>query len=199
MRSAIAQRFGAGVPAGEAELLQEQGRRAGSARSDPPDRHRAAARKRCSGHLTHDQFALYKMVYERFMASQMRPVEFETTSLEVRGGPYLFRSSSTVVVFKGFLALYGEERAADEAAAPLPALPVGAPLTLDGRRRRAALHQARAALSPTPRWSRRWRTTASAAPAPTRRSSTRSSRATTSCARRSASSPRSGASSPPRC
>jgi DNA topoisomerase I len=82
------------------------------------------------GHLSHDQFALYKMVYERFMASQMRPVEFETTSLEVHGGPFIFRAISTVVCFKGFLALYGEERAEDEATTPLPILPVGAPLSL---------------------------------------------------------------------
>lgn len=81
-------------------------------------------------HLSHDQFALYKMIYDRFMASQMRAVDFETTSLEVLGGPYLFRASSTAVRFKGFLALYGEERAEDEISAPLPALPVGAPLVL---------------------------------------------------------------------
>jgi DNA topoisomerase-1 len=81
-------------------------------------------------YLTADQASLYKLVYERFMASQMRAVEFETTSLEVHGGPFLFRASSTAVLFPGFLALYGDERAGDEAAAPLPHVKAGAPLGL---------------------------------------------------------------------
>ncbi len=84
------------------------------------------------GHLSHDQFTLYKMIYERFMASQMRPVEFETTIAGGPGGPYLFRAISTVVRFKGFLALYGEERAEDRDRRTAAArCPPAAPLALN--------------------------------------------------------------------
>jgi DNA topoisomerase-1 len=65
------------------------------------------------GRLTPDHLKLYSLIYNRFLASQMRSAEFETHSFELAGGPYVFRASATRVVFKGFLAVYGDERGED--------------------------------------------------------------------------------------
>jgi DNA topoisomerase I len=65
------------------------------------------------GRLSIDQAKLYQMIYERFMASQMNNAEFLTTAAEITGGEFTFRASATRMLFKGFLAIYGEERSAD--------------------------------------------------------------------------------------
>ena len=75
--------------------------------------------------LSPDQFKLYRMIYERFMASQMAAAAFQTTAAEISGGEFTFRASATRVTFKGFLAIYGEERSADRAEASLPPLETG--------------------------------------------------------------------------
>jgi DNA topoisomerase-1 len=69
-------------------------------------------------YLSADQLKLYRLIYERFLASQMKPAEFETTSFEVNGGPYVFRASATRTKFRGFLAAYGEEREAAQTSVP---------------------------------------------------------------------------------
>ncbi|MBV9881120.1 MAG: type I DNA topoisomerase, partial [Gemmatirosa sp.] len=67
-------------------------------------------------YLKEDQFKLYQLVWQRFMASQMAPAVFDTTTvdfaLEGAGAEhtYLFRSTGSVVKFQGFLALYKEAR-----------------------------------------------------------------------------------------
>ncbi len=65
------------------------------------------------------------MIYERFMASQMAAAEFQTAAAEIKGGDFTFRASATRILFKGFLAIYGEERSADRAEAILPPLETG--------------------------------------------------------------------------
>ncbi|HEX6630636.1 MAG TPA: type I DNA topoisomerase, partial [Gemmatimonadaceae bacterium] len=83
-------------------------------------------------YLKEDQFKLYQLVWQRFMASQMAPAVVDTTTVdfELTGAgarhSYLFRSTGSVVKFQGFLALYreareeGEHRALeDEQALPL--------------------------------------------------------------------------------
>jgi len=81
-------------------------------------------------YLSTDQFKLYKLIYSRFVASQMKPAEFETKSVEVTGGPYLFRCSTTDLVFHGHLAVYGEERA-EKKSFQLPGADVDTPMKLD--------------------------------------------------------------------
>jgi DNA topoisomerase-1 len=78
--------------------------------------------------LSTDQYKLYKLIYERFLASQMRGAEFESQSLEVLGGAYVFRASATRVKFKGFLAVYGDER--EESFTALPELKPGSAVDL---------------------------------------------------------------------
>jgi DNA topoisomerase-1 len=83
-------------------------------------------------YLSSDQYKLYRLIFNRFLASQIRAAEFETKSLEVSGGPYTFRTSVTIVRFDGHLAVYGEERAADEQDKELPAVNTGDPAVLNG-------------------------------------------------------------------
>ncbi len=62
-------------------------------------------------YLTADQFKLYQLVWQRFMASQMAPAVFDTTIIDfliARERQYLFRSSGSVMKFAGFLAVYRE-------------------------------------------------------------------------------------------
>jgi len=79
--------------------------------------------------LTSDQFKLYELVWKRFMASQMAPAVFDTTTVDFDLGRFLFRSTGSVIKFDGFLALYretheeGEGRALEDEQA-LPVLEV---------------------------------------------------------------------------
>jgi DNA topoisomerase-1 len=80
--------------------------------------------------LTPDQFKLYELVWKRFMASQMAPAIFDTTTVDFDLGRYLFRSTGSVIKFEGFLVLYreaheeGDGRALEDEQA-LPVLSVG--------------------------------------------------------------------------
>ena len=80
--------------------------------------------------MSPDQFKLYQMVWQRFMASQMAAAVFDTTTVDFDLGTYLFRSTGSVVKFQGFLALYreghedGDERALEDEQA-LPVLQTG--------------------------------------------------------------------------
>lgn len=63
------------------------------------------------------RFRLYELVWQRFMASQMTPAVFDTTTLDFDLGRYLFRATGSVIKFKGFLALYHESREEGEGKA----------------------------------------------------------------------------------
>ncbi len=67
-------------------------------------------------YLTSDQFRLYKLIWERFIASQMQSAVLDTASVDIENSGYLFRTSGYVVKFPGFLAIYdtGDEELAEE-------------------------------------------------------------------------------------
>ena len=58
--------------------------------------------------LTPDQFKLYQLIWQRFMASQMAPAVFDTTTVDFEIERYLFRSTGSIIKFQGFLVLYRE-------------------------------------------------------------------------------------------
>jgi len=86
------------------------------------------------GHLSSDQFRLYQLIWQRFLASQMESAVFDVTSVDIRAAEYMFRATGSVVKFAGFTVLYTEGRddaaEEDEARAPLPALSVEQLLSL---------------------------------------------------------------------
>jgi DNA topoisomerase-1 len=61
-----------------------------------------------SGHLTKDQWALYKLIWQRFLASQMESASLKLTTADIAAKEYLFRATSTSVTFPGFMTLYTE-------------------------------------------------------------------------------------------
>jgi DNA topoisomerase-1 len=79
-------------------------------------------------HLKNDQYRLYRLIWQRALASQMAPKELETTTAELTGGPYRLRASATRTLFEGFSAVYTEgqdDAAAEEAERQLPPLKEG--------------------------------------------------------------------------
>ncbi len=62
--------------------------------------------------LTFDQYRLYKLIWERFVACQMAAAVFDTVNVELKAGKYDYHASGSTVKFKGYLALY--EEATDE-------------------------------------------------------------------------------------
>ncbi len=91
--------------------------------------------------LSNEQFRLYKLIWQRFLASQMAYAIYDTLTVEVEAGPslgrkpYLFRATGSSVRFSGFLAIYEETRSEDDASEDdlgiqIPPLTVGELLDL---------------------------------------------------------------------
>lgn len=58
--------------------------------------------------LTRDQFRLYQLIWKRFAASRMQPARFETTSVRIAAGEYVFTVATSRVAFEGFRTVYTE-------------------------------------------------------------------------------------------
>ena len=157
-RHFITQRYGA-------EFLPEKPPtyRAGKAAQDAHEAIRPTSVVRepgqLSSYLTREQLALYTLIWNRFVASQMRPAIFDTTTVDIAAGRYTFRASGQHMTFAGFMQVYVEgrdeptRRGPQEAEAEegdeeraLPALDEGQPL--DCR----ALNPAQHFTQPPPRY-----------------------------------------------
>jgi DNA topoisomerase-1 len=60
-------------------------------------------------YLTQDQYYLYRIIWERFLASQMTPATFDDTTIDIAAGEYVFRAKGSVPKFAGWLAAYGQQ------------------------------------------------------------------------------------------
>jgi DNA topoisomerase-1 len=70
-------------------------------------------------YLPDDQFKLYQLIWQRFVASQMLPAIFDQTSIDISAGDYTFRATGSVQKFDGYLRVYqmpvaGADREDDE-------------------------------------------------------------------------------------
>ncbi|MCX7854056.1 MAG: DNA topoisomerase, partial [Caldilineales bacterium] len=71
-------------------------------------------------YLDNDQYRLYRLIWQRFVASQMANAVYDTLTVEVEAGPaigprpYLFRATGSSIRFPGFLAVYEETRSEDD-------------------------------------------------------------------------------------
>jgi len=61
-----------------------------------------------AAHLTRDQLQLYTLIWNRFVASQMRPAVFDTTAADITAGRFTFRASGQHMTFAGFMQVYVE-------------------------------------------------------------------------------------------
>lgn len=58
--------------------------------------------------LTTDQYKLYKLIWERFAASQMAPAQYRLNSAVLKNGTHTFRANGSEIVFKGYMSVYVE-------------------------------------------------------------------------------------------
>ncbi|HSR13934.1 MAG TPA: type I DNA topoisomerase, partial [Thermodesulfobacteriota bacterium] len=91
--------------------------------------------------LNKDQLALYELIWNRFVASQMNPAVYDQTSVDIEAGKYMFRATGSILLFAGFMAVYieaaeengdkanGDKETQDSAQdSTLPELKVGEPV-----------------------------------------------------------------------
>ena len=78
-------------------------------------------------HLTPDQYKLYRLIYNRFIASQMAPAVYDTLAVSINGNDYNFKANGQTMKFKGFMTLYveGEDKKQEEDFTQIPELEVG--------------------------------------------------------------------------
>ena len=74
--------------------------------------------------LSKDQYKLYKLIYNRFMASQMKPAVYDTMAVNIKANDYDFKANGQNLKFKGFMILYveGTDEKEEQEEGMLPAL-----------------------------------------------------------------------------
>ena len=103
-------------------------------------------------HLTREEYNLYKLIWDRFVASQMKPALFDVTDVDIANGTYTLRASGEVLRFAGFLAVFqdarrgrrGQEKPENDKA--LPPMNEGDVAQAPQPRHETELHPAAAAL-----------------------------------------------------
>ncbi len=58
--------------------------------------------------LTNDQYKLYKLIWERFVASQMSSAIYQTETVEINANKHIFKATGSTLTFKGYMAVYVE-------------------------------------------------------------------------------------------
>ena len=83
--------------------------------------------ERIKGSLTKEQYKLYKLIWSRFLASQMANAVYDTVAIDTECAGHIFRSTNQSLKFAGFIAVYEEGRDDEDEAtgSPLPDLQVG--------------------------------------------------------------------------
>ncbi len=84
--------------------------------------------EKIKGSLTRDQHRLYKLIWNRFVASQMAPALIEQIRVDIQGGDYLLRATGSQIKFPGFLLIYSDRSSSKSDM--LPAISEDTPLKL---------------------------------------------------------------------
>ena len=85
--------------------------------------------------LDKNQYRLYKLIYDRFIASQMNEAKYDSVSVDVLAGEYGLKTSGKTLIFKGYTVVYDDtkkEEDEESGSALLPALDKGEALDLRG-------------------------------------------------------------------
>jgi DNA topoisomerase-1 len=61
-------------------------------------------------YLKPDELKLYRLIWQRYVASQMMPAVFDQTTIDIEAGRFIFRATGSVQKFDGFLKIYQEGR-----------------------------------------------------------------------------------------
>ena len=83
--------------------------------------------ERIASSLTKEQYRLYKLIWSRFLASQMANAVYDTVSIDTECGGHIFRASHQSTKFPGFIAVYeeGKDEEGEAIGSPLPDLAEG--------------------------------------------------------------------------
>lgn len=65
-------------------------------------------------YLDNDQYKLYKLIWEKFMSSQMAPAEIANKTIEINSGDYTLKAGTSKITFDGFLTLYNDSEDDEE-------------------------------------------------------------------------------------
>lgn len=77
-------------------------------------------------YLQHDQYKLYKLIWDKFMSSQMAPAEIANKTIDIKAGDYNLKAGTSKILFDGFLKLYNDaEEDEKDADAKIPDLEQG--------------------------------------------------------------------------
>ena len=89
---------------------------------------------RIKSSVTNEQYKLYRLIWSRFVASQMTAAIYDSVTVDVISAGYLFRANHSTLVFAGFTAVYEESNDEEKAEKQslLPDLKEGDPLKLEG-------------------------------------------------------------------
>ena len=81
--------------------------------------------------LKPEQYRLYKLIWSRFVASQMTSAVYETVNADIEAGKYIFKAAGSKIKFPGFTAIYEESQDDDKKeASAIPALEAGETLSV---------------------------------------------------------------------
>ncbi|WP_459480684.1 type I DNA topoisomerase [Clostridium saccharoperbutylacetonicum] len=81
--------------------------------------------------LTAEQYKLYSLIWNRFVASQMASCELNTNSIDILNGDYKFKASGSIISFDGFMKIYEYSNEDDENSVMLPELEENEKLKVD--------------------------------------------------------------------
>ncbi len=89
--------------------------------------------EKVKGDLTSEQYRLYRLIWSRFLASQMSNAVYDSISIEVAAGEHSFRASASQLKFAGYTAVYeeGRDEEKEEKEPALPPLSEGEVVSLD--------------------------------------------------------------------
>jgi DNA topoisomerase-1 len=126
-RGVIAARFGAAYAMPKGRTFKTRSKSAQEAHEAIRPTSFARDPEALAAHLGRDEARLYRLIWQRAVASQMKEKQLETTTVDLADGPYGLRASATRTLFDGFAAVYTEGRddAEDEAERMLPPLRPG--------------------------------------------------------------------------
>ncbi|MBI3949550.1 MAG: type I DNA topoisomerase [Acidobacteria bacterium] len=109
VRDFVLQQYGEGyLPEKPIAYRSKQGAQEAHEAIRPTSAHRTPESLRA--YLSNDELALYQLIWQRFVASQMRPAIFDQTTIDIEAGDSLFRATGSVLKFPGFLAVYEEAK-----------------------------------------------------------------------------------------
>ena len=83
-------------------------------------------------YLSKDQYKLYKLIWERFLASQMMPAVYDTVAVAIKADQYELKANGSIMKFPGFMAVYveGKDNKEDDKDVALPELEINQALIL---------------------------------------------------------------------